>query len=110
MIEFAMSVPPTANHMFFNVKGRGRVKTPEYAAWRDHTAWFLKSLRLGCLEGPVRVDIDLPANKRRDIDNSIKPILDCIQSAGLVQNDRQVRALWVQETDRADVLVKVTAL
>jgi len=110
MIEFAMSVPPTANHMFFNVKGRGRVKTPEYAGWREHNAWFLKSLRLGSVEGDVRVDIELPINRRRDIDNAIKPLLDCLQASGIVQNDRQVRALWVQETDRADVLVKVTEL
>lgn len=103
-------MPPTANNMFFNARGKGRVKTTAYKNWSDENAWKLKALGFGMLTGRVRVDIILPQNSRRDIDNSIKPLLDCLQASGVLQNDRQVRALWVREAVRDDVLVRIAAL
>jgi crossover junction endodeoxyribonuclease RusA len=48
-----------------------------------------KSCRVWMLAHP-------PDHRSRDLDNLIKPLLDALQWAGIMENDRQVRGIFIQ--------------
>lgn len=66
------------------------------------------------LSGPLSADIKLyPANNRKqDIDNGLKSLLDALQSAGVVENDKDFQKITVQRCEpvppsgRADVVIE----
>lgn len=57
--------------------------------------------------------IDCRVSSLRDIDSLVKPILDCVEKSGVIENDRQVMGLVVtkrpkrrrRDLDRIRVLV-----
>ena len=110
MIEFAVSMPPSVNNLFWNVKGKGRIRTTKYLAWQDENLWALKALKPGSVEGRARVDYLLPEASRLDIDNPLKALNDLLEKSGILANDKQIRQLWVDYEDRSDVLVRVRAI
>lgn len=83
-----LPLPPSTNNLFVNARGRGRVKSKEYAAWAARVVpmlWELKPPeRLPCtffwlLTGQVSV--------LRDGDNTLKPLLDACVKAGVIKDD-----------------------
>ena len=65
------------------------------------------------LAGEVRVHLDFTISAARDIDSLIKPVLDCLQKARIVKNDKQITRLFVsknakkrREEDRIRVMVE----
>lgn len=106
MTTVDLAFPPSVNNLFFNAKGKGRVKTPAYKKWQDDCGWLIKSQRPERVEGAVEVSISIcPPNKvRRDIDNLIKPCLDFLVAHRIIEGDdsrfvRAVRAEWVTDQD-----------
>jgi Holliday junction resolvase RusA-like endonuclease len=89
----------TENHRLIN----GRIKN---RAYRDFQASLIPVMWASRREmdypGAVSVKIDLYVNKRRDIDNLIKPILDCLQKAQVIQNDSQVVRLEVTKHEKVN--------
>jgi crossover junction endodeoxyribonuclease RusA len=59
-------------------------------AWKE-------TRRATCLL-PVTVDVcaDRPDNRRRDLDNLLKPLLDAMEHAGVYVNDSQVHDLHIK--------------
>lgn len=110
MIELAVSMPPSVNNLFFNVKGRGRVKTGRYKHWLESNLWLMKTMRLEQFTGPVAAEYILPDKSRLDIDNACKPLGDLLEKAGVLSNDKQIRELWVRHIERPDVLIRVRNL
>lgn len=102
--------PPSANHMFVNVKGRGRIKSVKYRAWRQAAVLSIyaqvpAALRIG---GPVVVFIALPKKTRSDADNNIKPILDALVDSRRIDDDRHVVSVTASKThDKPTALVRV---
>lgn len=96
MTVVMIPVPPSLNHAYANRKG-GRKKTDEYRAWQFEAILRIKSQRPERIHGPVIVDISIP-KQRGDIDNRIKPTLDALVMAKVIDDDRhveEVRARWV---------------
>lgn len=96
MITLTLPLPPSANRLYRAI-GRGRsIKSKEYREWIAR-ARSIVSESVGNLEpltGPCTAIIALYLRRRRDVDNSAKPILDVLQ--GLVYaNDSQVRRLLI---------------
>lgn len=61
----------------------------------------------------VYIDLYPPDNRRRDIDNSIKVLLDSLVRGGLIQDDSQISRLNVQRMGiipDGKVLVKVSEI
>lgn len=88
-MRFSIPMPPSANRLWRVMRGRP-VKGPLYREWTTHAiaampappvpfAWFSVSLVL--------------PETRRDPDNAIKPILDAMQRARVIQDDRMLRGL-----------------
>jgi len=71
----------------------------EYKAFKDSLAWTLKA-HFEHFTGPVNVRLFVVAGPQMDSDAIIKPALDALEIAGIVDNDRQVRHICVHREDR----------
>ena len=64
------------------------------------------------LDGPLEVDVKVfpPDNRRRDIDNVLKSLLDAIEHGGVIHDDSQIadlRARKLAPMARGKVIVKI---
>ena len=83
-------------------KGRGRwIPDKNYQAFKESLAWTCRKWADGqSFQGPVSVRLLLILNPRMDAQNVIKPVLDALEIAGVIRNDRQVRQFGFYRTDR----------
>ena len=94
-----LPVPPSTNALFVtfnNRHGIERAKTKEYKAWITAAGWALNVQRPKPMKGHVRLDISVPLNRRRDLDNHLKAILDLLVGHSLIEDDRKVDDLRIQ--------------
>ncbi len=88
-----LACPPSANALTRNVPGRGRVRTRAYRKWIQA---HLPLVRLvGDREAnrsETRVTMIANIDRRRDLDNLIKPVLDLLVAGCVIADDR-----WVDE-------------
>ena len=89
-----LPLPPSANAMYHMATARGRrIPTDIYTRWRYAAAILCRvSLDAMAPRTPLAVTILVAASRRRDVDNIIKPVLDMLQHAGIIPDDR-----WVDE-------------
>ena len=81
--------PPSANRLWRYVGGKP-LKSREYRAWLQEAALLIKATVRGkTIDGPygLTVQVGRKDNRRRDIDNFLKPIGDAIQLGGAVKDD-----------------------
>ncbi len=131
MITLELSYPPSTNHY----KTLGRLTTTKigkvYQQRRNSPAtkrfyWeaWTKILALKAREGlsiplqstialEVHVDLYPPDKRRRDIDNSLKVLLDSLQRGGLIEDDSQIHRLVVEKKSiipQGKVIVRIEEL
>ncbi len=98
MIDIFLPWPPSVNIIWR--RGRGRTyRNPKYMAWITEAGWVVKSMRPKpeMIVGPFSATITLiPPNRRGDMDNRIKVLLDFAQHMRLVENDKLCRDIRVQ--------------
>ena len=105
-IVLHLLMPPSANRLWRNVNGR-MVKSAEYRTWMQSAgADVLVQRARGLLNStwpksfttPVRVHIwaGRPDKRKRDIDNRIKPLLDCLTQSRVIQDDSLVHSLTIE--------------
>ena len=98
MIEtFRLPMPPSLNSAYANRKGagRGRIATKALRNWKADAGIHLMLALTGVSRRPVfggRVDVliqvPVPSNgRRRDADNSAKPVLDLLVAHGVLVDD-----------------------
>lgn len=98
MIKFTIELPcpPSANTIWRNVKGR-TLKSKPYRTWLrvcDPILWnAYKDYEM--ITGPCAVWIEYQPSTGnfKDLDNVAKPILDLLQKAEVIENDRFVEIL-----------------
>lgn len=79
--------PPSANHLRIPARGR-LITSPQYREWQSQAIWMIRQGMTRVARYPVTVHICLQTkNKRRDIDNSVKPILDALVKSEIVRDD-----------------------
>lgn len=94
------NMPPSANNLYFNVPGRGRVKSSSYEDWLHQAGILIR--RQGIARMTQRVDIVFSLedkHPRRDASNAIKPLEDLLVKLGVLPDDRSkfvrsVTAKW----------------
>lgn len=116
---FFLSLPPSTNNLFINIKGRGRIKSSEYRSWLTEMGWQLRIQRAQKMQGNLLVYIALKRpKKRRDLDNTLKPILDLLVTHEVIRDDSDIVRIsvkWVGKSfldfkgEQADVMVKLIA-
>jgi crossover junction endodeoxyribonuclease RusA len=98
-LEFPL-MPPSTNNLYFNVPGRGRVKSQKYRDWLHQCGLILKRQVTGRLTGRVDIHVRLEdCHPTRDADNCLKPVCDLLKEVGAIVNDnskhvRSVKAEW----------------
>lgn len=108
MLAFSLPVPPSTNHLFVNLPGKGRVKSAEYKAWISAAGWQAKTAVVGkeTFKGkPVAVTYSVPENQRRDLDNYLKALNDVLKLAQIIEDDRHIRKIEIGRWDGQDVRV-----
>lgn len=87
-------LPVSINNAYpTNRQGR-RFLSPEGKAWKEEVAWSFKRCKPSSKEFAVTIILEIADNRRRDIDNGIKLILDSL--TGIVWiDDRQVSQVTV---------------
>ena len=88
--------PPSLNNIFANGPS-GRRKTRAYQAWRDGAmAAMVGQGQRRSYEPPYEVSLWFHVGSRSDVDNRIKPVLDLLQMAGIILDDRFVDRVAAQ--------------
>ena len=112
MITLTLPVPPSSNRLWRSAKGR-TYKAPAYTDWLSEAYGRIAAARAAD-QVPYRFTVRIVMPKTRtDLDNAIKPILDCLQRSGVVVDDRycvEVTACRDETRDPDTVAVEVTPL
>lgn len=113
MLKLSLPFPPSVNTYWRHVGKRVLVskKGREYQA---AVSALLNRKNIETHEGDLIVDIRLvpPDRRRRDVDNSLKALLDALQFGGAYLDDSQIVRLTVEkftpdpDKPRADVVVQ----
>lgn len=96
--------PPSANRLWRNVNGR-TLKSLAYRQWLDLAVTMARLARLKPVRGPYKLSMvaTRPDNRRRDLDNLIKPVSDALVAAGMVEGDHLAQSLEVSWSSREPV-------
>ncbi|MBO7327370.1 MAG: RusA family crossover junction endodeoxyribonuclease [Lentisphaeria bacterium] len=91
-----MPWPPSVNHYYRHVGSRVLISR-DGRLYRERIVNKLKSENISTFSGPVELFIELypPDNRRRDVDNSLKCLLDTFTHGGLYRDDSQIYKLTV---------------
>ena len=94
--EFELPWPPSVNHYYRHVGPRVLISR-DGRKYRELVVARFHIDRVAKYTGPVELNIELypPDNRRRDVDNNLKCLLDTFTRAGLYGDDSQVFKLTV---------------
>jgi Holliday junction resolvase RusA-like endonuclease len=96
MLEVELPYPPSINHYWRRV-GSATLISRAGRRFRGSVVAILAALRLEPLAGDLAVEVEVypPDNRRRDIDNVQKALLDALQHGGAYADDSQVVRLTI---------------
>ena len=90
-------LPPSANQMYRTGGNGNRYKRREVYDWQEETADTIRDAwgRNDAYTGPVevRIEFTVKGNRRWDIDNRLKALLDSLEDGGAIKDDRQIWCL-----------------
>lgn len=100
MIRLNLEYPPSVNQLWRAVPGRGVIKSKVYREWLEKNLWIIRGQTRDKIEGKFTIEFQAtrPDKRRRDIDNLIKPLMDVIVQAGLVEDDslcEMLSIMWI---------------
>ena len=96
---FRLDMPPSVNH-YWERSRNGRLHLGKRAKDYRRSVFLALREQLGIIkpkEGQLHLTVIIypPNNRRRDIDNILKPLLDALEHANLYADDSQIRSLHV---------------
>jgi Holliday junction resolvase RusA-like endonuclease len=96
MFEVELPYPPSINHYWRRV-GVKTLISREGRRFRANVVAILAARRLEPLSGALAVEVEVhpPDNRRRDINNVQKALLDALQHGGAYADDSQVVRLSI---------------
>lgn len=109
-LTFEVEKPPSANNLYRNVPGKGRVRSDAYKAWQHRAGWQVELARPGFISGKVEVRYAIPWPKdkrRRDLENLAKPLSDLLVKHRLIEDDSRIVRLELAYADVPQVVVDV---
>src|SRR4029077_16990984 len=109
-----LPMPVSTNNLFVN-RGKGRVESPKYKAWKRTAGWELLRQRPPRIKGPVDLLIEVSlaeSNDSWDVTNRTKATEDLLVTQGVIQGDNRpfVREVTTRWADCAGVRITVRAL
>lgn len=110
-VSFTMPTPPSANHLFKNVKGVGRVKAAHYDDFVRMGIAAIRRQNVPSLAGNVIVILGVERmSANADIDNRLKAMLDTIVKAGVIADDSLITAIAIAWMPKANGLSHISIL
>jgi len=110
VVRVEIPLPPSVNTAWRNVVGKGRVRSPEYRRWHKLAYDELMLQKPGRVVGRFAALITIGRiNRRCDIDNRIKPILDLLKG-DVIEDDsmcERVSAGWSDTIESGRVVVEI---
>ena len=94
MINLTLPWPPSINHYWRHARGRHFISA-EGKKFRARVVAHCLERGIKPLDGDLEIDIYLvpPDRRRRDLDNSLKVLLDALQHGGCYKDDCQIKSL-----------------
>src|SRR5574338_948647 len=86
-VELSLPFPPSTNNLHFNVKGRGRVSTPEYRKWKEDAGTLLRMQCPPRVSSRCEIVIDLDDSRKGDAANREKAVVDLLVAHGVIGGD-----------------------
>ena len=98
MLELELPYPPSVNH-YFRMVGRRVLISREGRAFRTRVCSTLAAMGVRPMDGRLALEIEVypPDNRRRDIDNVQKALLDALEHGGAYWDDSQVVRLTIEK-------------
>ena len=98
MLDLELPYPPSVNH-YFRMVGRRVLISREGRAFRQRICSTLAALGVRPLAGPLAVEVEVypPDHRRRDVDNTLKSLLDALQHGGAYLDDSQIVRLAIEK-------------
>ena len=98
--ELELPWPPSVNHYYRHVGSKVLISR-DGRGYRERIVNKLKLENITTFSGPVELFIELypPDGRRRDVDNSLKCLLDTFTHGGLYRDDSQIFKLTVIKRD-----------
>lgn len=102
-LRLELPYPPSVNHYWRRV-GPGTLISREGRRFRERVLANLAAQGVRPLVGPLAVQVDLhpPDNRRRDIDNIAKALLDALAHGGAYEDDSQIVHLAIDKQKPVD--------
>jgi len=113
-IELTFAAPPSANLLFANAPGKGRVRTKAYKLWAQSAGWEIKTQIVPLpgmhhIDGPYALTIHIGPGL--DIDNCAKGIADILgpgaHGMNVTEDDSQMVELHVYRDKAAGKTCRV---
>lgn len=110
-----LPLPPSANHLFANAHGAGRVKTAAYKAWIEEARWHVIAAwraagkpEVGA-NVPMRLHLQLGlSDRRRDASNCVKAIEDILARELPIPDDRYNDRILIERNETIAGRARVT--
>lgn len=111
MIDLELPYPPSINHYLRRVGPRTLISR-EGRRFRQSVVAILAAMSIEPMSGPLDVDVQVfpPDNRRRDVDNVQKALLDALEHGGAYGDDSQIVRLTIEKGEPVDggkTLVKI---
>jgi crossover junction endodeoxyribonuclease RusA len=100
MLALELPFPPSVNHYWRRVGFRTLISR-EGRRFRERVMALLAARKVQPILGRLSVELDLypPDNRRRDLDNLPKAVLDALQHGGAYEDDSQIVRLALEKRD-----------
>lgn len=97
MIELTLPFPPSANR-YYRAVGPRVLISRQGRAYRENVRSLLAGIGIEKMSGDlvVHVEVHPPDNRRRDLDNLMKALLDSLQHGGAYHDDSQIEKLTIE--------------
>ncbi|MBQ3585223.1 MAG: RusA family crossover junction endodeoxyribonuclease [Synergistaceae bacterium] len=103
-------LPPTVNHMYGR-RGSRTFKSLELEAWQEWVSDMMREMWKGSEPhtGEVALSVEFQTNSQRkwDVDNRLKALIDCLAKGGIILDDRQVASLNARRVMGLKALTKI---
>ena len=109
MRKFTLPMCPPLNSLYRHGR-RGVYKIAKARAWEDEVIYRLSQAgEYTSIEGKVKLEMVMYLKRDRDIDSSLKLVLDVLEKAGVYANDKQIVDLHViKAMDKGDSRLEIT--
>lgn len=98
-LEIMLPYPPSVNH-YWRMAGSRMIISDAGREYRSSVLMLALAHRLAGSFGSARLSVSLeltmPDNRRRDIDNTAKALLDALTAAGVWTDDEQIDRLLIE--------------